>query len=82
MKFFDTGDYSWIPRNKVQKYRYGSIAPDASAAPGKTKSKSKGSAAAAAAAAATQAANGGVDPNDPSYIQAIKDAQNYLSTMS
>ena len=29
VKFFDTGDYSWIPRNKVCPYKYGSIAPDA-----------------------------------------------------
>jgi hypothetical protein len=29
VKFFDTGDYSWIPRNNVCPYRYGSTAPDA-----------------------------------------------------
>eukprot|EP01046_Picozoa_sp_COSAG06_P020575 COSAG06_NODE_1511_length_9233_cov_3.730896_5_plen_76_part_00 len=71
------------PAAKVAKYRYGSNAPDASANPiGKSSSKTKGGATAAAAAAAAAAANGGVDPNDPSYIQAIKDAQTYLSSMS
>jgi hypothetical protein len=75
VKFFDTGDYSWIPHNKVCKYRFGSTAPDA---PGKA-SKVKGGAAAAAAEAA---ANGASDPNDPSYIQAVMDAQTYLSSLS
>ena len=29
VRFFDTGDYSWVPRNKVCNYRFGSTAPDA-----------------------------------------------------
>lgn len=28
VKFFESGEYSWIPRNKVCNYRPGSTAPD------------------------------------------------------
>ena len=76
VKFFDTGDYSWIPRNKVCPYRYGSAAPVRHCGP--KPARHALSVRHSYGQDAGSGKSGGGGAGDPSYARAVRDAQRYL----